>query len=92
MTSPDLLARAELPPPDIDLLPWNRARDEAARKVRNTAVTDHWDSPLSSAESWASNLEGADARPDLSFLAISGADGVGYVFNENGSGVPAGEG
>jgi mycothiol synthase len=70
-------------PDGVAIVAWNRAHDEAARVVKNTAFADHWGSTPTDAATWATWLEGHGTRLDLSFLALAGEEVVGYCLNEH---------
>jgi ribosomal protein S18 acetylase RimI-like enzyme len=67
----DLPARTSLD--GIRIEPWDAARDEEIRLVKNESFADHWGSTPISVESWQSMVHGFGGRPDLSFLAIDDA-------------------
>jgi len=84
----DPLLRAPAPE-GVQVVPWDRRRDEETRRVRNVAFGDHWGSPPVPAESWTAGLEGSDTRLDLSFLALSDARVLGYLLAEHSEGAEA---
>lgn len=63
------------------VVPWDTARSEEIRAVKNLAFRDHWGSSPVSQEHWEVQAAGFGARPDLSHLAVS-PDGaiVGYLL------------
>ncbi|MGD9704207.1 MAG: GNAT family N-acetyltransferase [Acidimicrobiia bacterium] len=77
----------ELPEPTVPeglrIEPWDVARGEEARLVKNAAFADHWGSTPSSVESWGEWLGGHGARPDLSLMAFAGDELVGVSVNEH---------
>jgi mycothiol synthase len=71
----DLPARTPLN--GIRIEPWDAARDEEIRFVKNESFADHWGSTPISVESWESLVHGFGGRPDLSFVAVDDAAGGG---------------
>jgi mycothiol synthase len=68
---PDLPA-----PATLQLVPWSRELDEAARLAHVEAFADHWGSEPRTAEEWAQWYTGHRSfRPDLSVLAVDPASG-----------------
>ena len=67
----DLPARTTID--GIRIEPWDAARDEEIRLVKNESFADHWGSTPISEESWESLVHGFGGRPDLSFIAIDEA-------------------
>ncbi|MGH8871980.1 MAG: GNAT family N-acetyltransferase [Acidimicrobiia bacterium] len=68
-------------PERVEIVPWDRARDEEARKTQNEAFADHWGSTPVDAESYAHRLNRDGVRLDLSFLAVSGDEVIGECLN-----------
>lgn len=54
----------------IRIEPWDAARDEEIRLVKNESFADHWGSTPISVDSWQSLVHGFGGRPDLSFVAV----------------------
>lgn len=73
----------EAGPDGIAFVPWDRARDEEVRIVKNDAFADHWRSPPTDAASWHAWLEEHATRLDLSLLALAEGRVVGYSLNEH---------
>ena len=83
----DLRADLGTPPPPLRpttgfrIVPWNVARNEEARHVKNTAFMDHWGSTPVTAEWWTAQTTGFGSRPDWSYFAVDSDDRiVGYVI------------
>ena len=80
--------RAELAtPPEIPPLPglivrsWTPADDEGARLAYNAAFADHWGSVPMDEERWRRSFaESPSFRPEMSRLALSGDEVVGFVL------------
>ena len=53
------------------IVPWDSARNEEARNVKNLAFQDHWGSTPTSSELWLQMVNGSTARLDLSFFAVN---------------------
>ena len=53
------------------IAPWDLARNEEARNVKNLAFQDHWGSTPSSSEHWLQMVNGSTARLDHSFFAVN---------------------
>lgn len=68
-------------PSDVDIVAWDRQRDEDARKVFNDAFADHWGSTPTDSKAFQHRLSSDGTRPDLSFLALAGDDVVGVCLN-----------
>lgn len=68
----------------ITVIPWDPARSEEARLVKNAAFRDHWGSTPTDPDSWDDWLSGHGMRLDLSVMAID-RDGrlVGSSLNEH---------
>jgi mycothiol synthase len=70
------------PPEGITLLPWDDARDEELRALRNETFRDHWGSTSVDAELWRDIVHGHGHRPDLSVIAVDQDDrAVGLSLN-----------
>jgi mycothiol synthase len=75
----------ELPEvPDVDgvqLVPFDRARDEEVRRAHNASFTQHHGSAERDRTTWETLFTGQRAfRPDLSTLALADGAVVGYVL------------
>ena len=57
--------------PKYSIVPWDSARNEEARIVKNLAFQDHWGSTPSSSEHWLQMVNGSTARLDHSFFAVN---------------------
>ena len=53
------------------IVPWDLARNEEARIVKNLAFQDHWGSTPNSSELWLQMVNGSTARLDHSFFAVN---------------------
>jgi ribosomal protein S18 acetylase RimI-like enzyme len=53
------------------IVPWDSARNEEARNVKNLAFQDHWGSTPTSSELWLQMVNGSTARLDHSFFAVN---------------------
>lgn len=53
------------------IVPWDLARNEEARAVKNAAFMDHWGSTPTAPESWATQTSGFGSRPDWSYFAVN---------------------
>jgi ribosomal protein S18 acetylase RimI-like enzyme len=53
------------------IVPWDSARNEEARNVKNLAFQDHWGSTPNSSELWLQLVNGSTSRRDLSFFAVN---------------------
>jgi len=56
--------------PGYLIVPWDSARDEEARTVKNLAFMDHWGSTPTNQEGWEQLVHGSTARLDQSFFAL----------------------
>jgi ribosomal protein S18 acetylase RimI-like enzyme len=63
--SPDVLVF-----PGYSVIPWDSARDEEARTVKNLAFMDHWGSTPTNEEGWEQLVHGSTAKLDQSFFAL----------------------
>jgi ribosomal protein S18 acetylase RimI-like enzyme len=63
--SPDVLVL-----PGYSVIPWDSARDEEARTVKNLAFMDHWGSTPTNEEGWQQLVHGSTAKLDQSFFAL----------------------
>ena len=68
-------------PEGVEIIPWERARDEGARLALNESFADHWGSTPMAADAFAHFIERSAVRIDLSFLAVDGDEVVGYTLN-----------
>lgn len=57
--------------PKYAVIPWDSARNEEARRVKNLAFQDHWGSTPNSSEVWSQVVNGSAARLEYSFFAIN---------------------
>jgi len=57
--------------PKYAIVPWDSARSEEARIVKNLAFQDHWGSTPTSSEHWLQMVNGSTARLDHSFFAVN---------------------
>ncbi|MEV7972016.1 GNAT family N-acetyltransferase [Cellulomonas sp. NPDC089187] len=64
--------------PDVQIVPWTPALDEAVRVAHNEAFRDHWGSEPRSAEAWQQHQ--AMFAPQWSVLAVSEGQVVGYAL------------
>lgn len=76
---------ADLPPartvPGVDLVAFDRGRDEQVRHAHNAAFTQHYGSSERDRASWEAMFTGRQAfRPDLSILAVEDGDVLGYAL------------
>lgn len=70
-------------PDGVEIVPWDRSRDEGTREALNEAFADHWGSTPMDPKSFAYRLERSETRLDLSFLAVAGGEIIGYTINEH---------
>lgn len=71
-----------VPCADFVVVPWDDARSEEIRMVKNLAFQDHWGSIPMSSERWRSHSTGFGSRLDLSFVALSHEGQiVGYLLS-----------
>jgi len=68
-------------PEGVEILPWDRARDEEARTAQNESFADHWGSAPVDAESYQHRLDSDGVRIDLSFLALADDEVVAVCLN-----------
>ena len=61
----------EIKNPKYAIVPWDSARNEEARSVKNLAFQDHWGSTPNSSELWLQLVNGSTARLDHSFFAVN---------------------
>lgn len=57
--------------PKYLIIPWDSARNEEARIVKNLAFQDHWGSTPTSREHWLQMVNGSTARLNHSFFAVN---------------------
>ncbi|MFM8645911.1 MAG: GNAT family N-acetyltransferase, partial [Actinomycetota bacterium] len=53
------------------IIPWDLARNEEARHVKNAAFMDHWGSTPTPPEWWATQTSGFGSRVDWSYFAVN---------------------
>ena len=71
-----------VPSVDFVVVPWDDARSEEIRTVKNLAFQDHWGSIPMSPERWKSHSTGFGSRLDLSFVALSHEGQIiGYLLS-----------
>jgi ribosomal protein S18 acetylase RimI-like enzyme len=58
------------------IIPWDLARNEEARLVKNAAFMDHWGSTPEPPAWWTQRTSGFGARPDWSYYAVDGDDKI----------------
>ncbi len=69
------------PLPGLTVRAWTPADDESARLAYNAAFADHWGSVPMDTERWRRSFaESPFFRPEVSRLALAGADVVGFVL------------
>ncbi len=68
-------------PEEIEIVSWDRSRDEEARLTLNEAFADHWGSTPADVASFQHHLDSDETRIDLSFLALAGDAVVGACIN-----------
>jgi mycothiol synthase len=67
--------------PGVELVPFDRDRDDEVRRAHNAAFTDHHGAAEGDETVWRSWFTGSRAfRPDLSVLALVGGAVAGYVL------------
>lgn len=79
----------DLPPLDqaevdgISIVPWDEARSEEVRVVKNETFDDHWGSTPTGTARWEMRMNSPITRLDLSWIALN-EDGsvVGYCIND----------
>ena len=69
--SPDVLVF-----PGYSVIPWDSARDEEARTVKNLAFMDHWGSTPTNEEGWEQLVHGSTAKLDQSFFALDSNNNI----------------
>lgn len=57
--------------PKYAIIPWDSARNEESRIVKNLAFQDHWGSTPSSNEHWLQMVNGSTSRLEHSFFAVN---------------------
>ena len=67
---------ASAEPANFRIVPWDLARNEEARNVKNLAFQDHWGSTPTLPEWWATQTTGFGARTDLSYFAVDRHDAI----------------
>jgi mycothiol synthase len=58
------------------IVPWDLARNDEARHVKNAAFMDHWGSTPTPPEWWNTQTTGFGSRPDWSYFAVDGDDKI----------------
>jgi mycothiol synthase len=58
------------------IVPWDLARNEEARAVKNAAFMDHWGSTPTAPEWWETQTSGFGSRPDWSYFAVNDDDRI----------------
>lgn len=58
------------------IVPWDLARNEEARAVKNAAFMDHWGSTPTLPEWWTTQTSGFGSRPDWSYFAVNDDDQI----------------
>ena len=78
----ELAAPPEIAPlPGLTVRPWTPADDDGARLAYNAAFADHWGSVPMDEERWRRSFaESPSFRPEMSRLALSGDEVVGFVL------------
>lgn len=72
---------APAPPPGVEIVRWDPARNEQARLAQNDAFADHWGSTPLDREAFEHMIQSFQTRLDLSFLAVEGGEVVGVCRN-----------
>ena len=62
--------------PGYSVIPWDSARDQEARTVKNLAFMDHWGSTPTSEEGWNQLVHGSTAKLDQSFFALDSNNNI----------------
>jgi ribosomal protein S18 acetylase RimI-like enzyme len=62
--------------PSFRIIPWDLARNEEARHVKNLAFMDHWGSTPTPPEWWATQTSGFGSRADWSYFAVNDDDRI----------------
>ena len=62
--------------PGFRIIPWDLARNDEARHVKNAAFMDHWGSTPSPPEWWAAQTSGFGSRVDWSYFAVNDDDQI----------------
>jgi len=58
------------------IIPWDLARNEEARLMKNAAFMDHWGSTPTPPEWWAAQTSGFGSRVDWSYFAVTSEDQI----------------
>jgi len=58
------------------IIPWDLARNEEARLMKNAAFMDHWGSTPTPPEWWAAQTSGFGSRVDWSYFAVNNDDQI----------------
>jgi GNAT superfamily N-acetyltransferase len=71
------------PETGFEVVPWEDGHSAPTRLVHNAAFVDHWGSIPMDEETWRKRmLDSPGFRPDLSYVAVTGGEIVGYAYNE----------
>ena len=62
--------------PGFRIIPWDLARNEEARHVKNAAFMDHWGSTPTPPDWWATQTSGFGSRVDWSYFAVNNDDRI----------------
>jgi ribosomal protein S18 acetylase RimI-like enzyme len=68
--------------PGVTISGWVPGRSEEVRLLHNQAFADHWGSGSIDPAAWEKRLSGHGIRLDLSVIALTGGEVVGYSLNE----------
>ena len=79
--------RAPTAQPDgFRVIPWDHSRSAEILTTKNIAFADHWGATEMMPDEWEHWLAESDVRLDLSFLAVTEEEIIGYVINADGPG------
>ncbi|QGG93854.1 GNAT family N-acetyltransferase [Actinomarinicola tropica] len=67
----------------VEVVPWDPARSEEVRAVRNAAFADHWGTTVMGEVPWRHWLAESSKRLDLSWIAVVDGAVVGYTLNDH---------
>lgn len=67
----------------VEVVPWDPARSEEIRAVRNASFADHWGSTPMGEAVWRHWLAESSKRLDLSWIALLDGEVVGYTLNDH---------
>ncbi|MFM8903241.1 MAG: GNAT family N-acetyltransferase, partial [Actinomycetota bacterium] len=62
--------------PGFHIIPWDLARNEEARHVKNAAFMDHWGSTPTPPDWWATQTSGFGSCVDWSYFAVNDDDQI----------------